>query len=314
VIVANQQGMYLVANWMCISRMTLHGPPTENLLIVLPGPEKAHGADFLNRNGIAAVRINLSEKCLDQSETVRVLELHSWFKALTMRILTVMLLTDWGYDVMVHDPDAFIIKDPFQFYSDIIKAKDPHIVAQKGEMPQAVAAKWGFTLVMGAILYRSSPHLQELWRKVSELHFTEKNTIRKQLDDQLLTNTALAALRVKWDKSPTVYRSAFGHTDLGLKAVALDMNYSFRGLTDMIGNISTDNLIIFHPTLGHNLDSKINKLHAMNLWQLTVSENTFKNLLKSSTNDDTEGLLSRICKKKTKLVLNLNGTDSTVLV
>ena len=158
-------------------------------------------------------------------------------------------------------------------------------------------------------------YTEELWRKVSELHFTEKNTIRKQLDDQRLTNMALAALRIKWDKSPTVYRSAFGHTELGLKAVALDMNYSFRGFTtDMIGNISTDNLIIFHPTLGHNLDSKINKLHAMNLWQLTVSENTFKNLLKSSTNDDTEGLLSRICKKKTKLVLNLNGTDSTVLV
>ena len=102
-----------------------------------------------------------SEKCLDQSETVRVLKLRSWFKGLTMRILTVMLLTDWGYDVMVHDPDAFILKDPFQLYSDIIKAKDPHIVAQKGRMPQAVAAKWGFTLVMGAILYRSSPHLRE---------------------------------------------------------------------------------------------------------------------------------------------------------
>ena len=149
---------------------------------------------------------------------------------------------------------------------------------------------------------------------MSELHFTEKNTIRKQLDDQRLTNMALAALRVKWDKSPTVYRSAFGHTDSGLKAVALDMNYSFRGLTDMIGNISTDNLVIFHPTLGHKLDKKIKKLHAMNLWQMAVSENTFTNLLKSSTTNDAEGLLSRICKKKTKLVLIVNGTDSTVLV
>jgi hypothetical protein len=157
-------------------------------------------------------------------------------------------------------------------------------------------------------------HTEELWRKVSELHFTEKNTIRKQLDDQLLTNTALAALRVKWDKSPTVYRSAFGHTDLGLKAVALDRSYSFRGLTDTIGNMSMENLIVFHPSLGHILDSKIKKLHAMNLWQLAVSENSFNNLLKSSTNNDVEGLLSRICKKKTKLVLIVNGTDSTVLV
>ena len=149
---------------------------------------------------------------------------------------------------------------------------------------------------------------------MSELHFTEKNTIRKQLDDQRLTNMALAALRIKWDKSPTVYRSAFGHTDLGLKAMALDMNYSFRGLTDMIGNISTDNLVVFHPTLGHKMDRKIKKLHAMNLWQMAVSENTFTNLLKSSTTNDAEGLLSRICKKKTKLVLIVNGTDSTVLV
>ena len=66
---------------------------------------------------------------------------------------------------MVHDPDAYIIKDPSQMYSDIIKAKDPHIIAQKGIMPAPVATKWGFTLVMGAILYRSSTELSKyaLW-------------------------------------------------------------------------------------------------------------------------------------------------------
>ena len=72
-----------------------------------------------------------------------------------------MLLTGWGFDVMVHDPDAYIIKDPLQMYSDIIKAKDPHIIAQKGIMPAVVATKWGFTMVMGAILYRSSTELSK---------------------------------------------------------------------------------------------------------------------------------------------------------
>ena len=60
---------------------------------------------------------------------------------------------------MVHDPDAYIIKDPLQMYSDIIKAKDPHIISQKGRMPIKAKLKWGFALVLGAVLYRSSPKL-----------------------------------------------------------------------------------------------------------------------------------------------------------
>ena len=72
-----------------------------------------------------------------------------------------MLLTEWGFDVMVHDPDAYIIKDPSQMYSDIIKAKDPHIISQKGRMPIKAKLKWGFALVLGAVLYRSSPKLRK---------------------------------------------------------------------------------------------------------------------------------------------------------
>ena len=72
-----------------------------------------------------------------------------------------MLLTEWGFDVMVHDPDAYIIKDPLQMYNDVIKAKDPHIISQKGIMPRKAKLKWGFSLVLGAVLYRSSPKLRK---------------------------------------------------------------------------------------------------------------------------------------------------------
>ena len=72
-----------------------------------------------------------------------------------------MLLTEWGFDVMVHDPDAYIIKDPLQMYSDIIKARDPHIIAQKGKWPIKAKLKWGFSLVLGAVLYRSSTKLRK---------------------------------------------------------------------------------------------------------------------------------------------------------
>ena len=75
-----------------------------------------------------------------------------------------MLLTEWGFDVMVHDPDAYIIKDPSQMYSDVIKARDPHIISQKGRMPIKAKKKWGFSLVLGAVLYRSSPKLRKYIR------------------------------------------------------------------------------------------------------------------------------------------------------
>ena len=56
-IVANQPALYLVANWICIARLSLSYPPTENLLVMVTGPLAGHGANHLAKNGISSVLI-----------------------------------------------------------------------------------------------------------------------------------------------------------------------------------------------------------------------------------------------------------------
>ena len=152
------------------------------------------------------------------------------------------------------------------------------------------------------------------WRKVSEQHFKSQNSIKEQLDDQRVTNTALMSSKIKWSKKPIVYNSTFGITEGGLRVVALDANYSFRGGASLLGDhaIDMDKLMILHPTLGHSLDKKIEKLQDMNLWLLSVSEDTFKSMLKLT--HTTEEWLDGVCKRETRLKVTIEGLNSTDLI
>ena len=150
------------------------------------------------------------------------------------------------------------------------------------------------------------------WRKVSEQHFKVQNSIKEQLDDQRVTNTALMSSNVKWSKNPIIYNSTFGIAKDGLKVVALDANYSFRGVPSLLGEhaIDMDKLMILHPTLGHSLDKKIEKLQDMNLWLLSVSENAFKRMLKLT--HTTEKWLDVVCTRETaRLNVTIQGLNST---
>ena len=54
-IMANEPALYLVANWICIARMTLSSPPTENLLVMIH--DSLHGAENLMGRGINSVSV-----------------------------------------------------------------------------------------------------------------------------------------------------------------------------------------------------------------------------------------------------------------
>ena len=81
--------------------------------------------------------------------------------ALLIRNLMIMLLTDWGHDVAVFDPDAFILKDPMEMYQMIVQETQAHVIGQQGNMPQILKSKWGFTLCAGTMYYHSLPPLSK---------------------------------------------------------------------------------------------------------------------------------------------------------
>ena len=82
--------------------------------------------------------------------------------ALLVRVMSIMLLTDWGYDVAVFDPDAFVLQEPFEMYQQVAQKLSADIIGQQAVFPFDLARRLGFTLCMGAAFYRGgSPHLSE---------------------------------------------------------------------------------------------------------------------------------------------------------
>ena len=78
------------------------------------------------------------------------------------RVLTIMLLTHWGYDVAVYDPDAFLRNNPVDAYKHILKALNVDAIFQKGKFPPHIKDIWGFTVCCGAAYYHSSSKLGEV--------------------------------------------------------------------------------------------------------------------------------------------------------
>ena len=128
-------------------------------------------------------------------------------------------------------------------------------------------------------------------------------------------NYILLDFGMKWERVHFIYNSTFGQTPNGIRAVALDASYSYRGnvSTEMEG-IDTDKLVILHPFLGHSLNRKMDTLHKMNLWQLRVSEEEFFVLLEDDNAGSGEQWFGRICKKKGQLRVSFDGIKQTVLI
>ena len=93
--------------------------------------------------------------------------------ALLVRVMSIMLLTDWGYDVAVFDPDAFVLQEPFEMYQNVAQKLSADIVGQRAVYPPDLAHSNGFTLCMGAVFYRGgSPHLSKLDNDLNDVNAT----------------------------------------------------------------------------------------------------------------------------------------------
>ena len=101
-----------------------------------------------------------SQECLDKLDSK--LRFKPFQAALLVRVMSTMLLTDWGYNVAVFDLDAFALHEPFGMYLQVTHKLGADIISQRAVFPPEVAHRIGFTLCMGAAFYRGgSPHLSK---------------------------------------------------------------------------------------------------------------------------------------------------------
>ena len=144
VVAANYPYRDVVINWLIAARVKVE-PPLENILVVsFDSPLQ----ELLQRVGIESVQVP-PESVLINSAYV-----NAYDKLLVARVIVLRLINYWGYDVAHYDTDAIILKNPLSLYN---KHADSDVVGSTGTWPFELGKKWGFTLCMGVILFRSTP-------------------------------------------------------------------------------------------------------------------------------------------------------------
>lgn len=165
------------------------------------------------------------------------------------RVRLIAALLDRGVSVLMNDVDAIWLKDPIEeMFNELLP--DTDIIAQRGTMPTNLgfrygsnAGKWGSTLCMGFIYFKSNIATRQLMKAANHLQQPTKlqnhrTHLEKYFDDQKWINYLLYDAGIKWpevergDRISYVGRRAettIGHVDkLGLRVALLSPNLVSR--------------------------------------------------------------------------------------
>jgi len=104
----------------------------------------------MEKKGIVSLYIP-PESIVEQSET----ETDAILRDVEIIRVTVMrLLNHWGFDVVIYDGDAIILKNPEPVYS---RYRDSDLVGTfGGTWPQTLYKQWGVTVCHGTVVFRST--------------------------------------------------------------------------------------------------------------------------------------------------------------
>ena len=141
---ANYAYREVLINWLISARIKVRGEPLENVLVgALDEPLHT----LMLAKGIDSIYIE-PDSILTEPDWVK-----PYSKLLIARITVLRLINLWGYDVTQFDTDAIVIKNPQPLYNVHF---DSDIIGSTGLFPQELSRKWGFTLCMGMIVFRST--------------------------------------------------------------------------------------------------------------------------------------------------------------
>lgn len=73
-----------------------------------------------------------------------------------VRLTFFRLLNHWGYDVVMYDSDAVVLKNPQPLFD---ANQGVELVGSAGKGPESIGHVWGRTICTGVLLLRTSPGL-----------------------------------------------------------------------------------------------------------------------------------------------------------
>ena len=129
-------------NWL-VSALVQTSPPLKNVIVISIDEELQA---LLDRKEIRSVHVN--------PETITCGVVHRKISRIWVaRCAVYRLLNHWGYDVMAYDTDSIV----FRNLQDVLDAyPESDIVGSAGYYPFELGAKWGQTLCLGVVLFRST--------------------------------------------------------------------------------------------------------------------------------------------------------------
>ena len=145
-VFSNYDYLESVLNWLIAAKVRLSRPITNVMVLCLD--RDIHSV--LNRRGILSLYV-------DPSSVANMAELQAEEYKHTVwivRFVILRLVSHWGYDVVSYDADAILLRNPQELFD---RHRDSDVVSSAGSFPFQLGRKWGFTVCMGVILFRSTP-------------------------------------------------------------------------------------------------------------------------------------------------------------
>lgn len=149
IVTANIEHKEVVLNWI-ISAIIVGKLPLENVL-VLSISRSLH--ELLISKKINSIYVHPSS-VISTSGLKRITSAFNQIHI--VRLTFFRLINHWGYDVVMYDSDAIVLKDPQPLF-------DAHpgveLVGSAGKGPESIGRVWGRTICTGVLLMRSTPNL-----------------------------------------------------------------------------------------------------------------------------------------------------------
>ena len=127
-------------NWLIAAKVRCK-PPVTNVIVVCYDMETYK---ILMKREISSVFINPNTLLSGRKAKF----------TFSTRLIVLMTVTSWGYDVIQFDADAIVVKNPQELFER--HPKSDIVASRARSWPPTVSEKWGFVACMGVVLFRST--------------------------------------------------------------------------------------------------------------------------------------------------------------
>lgn len=133
-------------NWLIAAEIQT-SPPIDNIIVFCLDRDVF---DVLNPKDVPSIYVDPKTV----ANTTQKFSHRYSFIVWVVRFVVFRLINYYGYDVVSYDSDAIVLKNPQKLFDEHVYSD---IVSSAGSYPFKLGRRWGFTVCLGVVLFRSTP-------------------------------------------------------------------------------------------------------------------------------------------------------------